>query len=267
MNHKSNGNSPFYGTNSILPALFCLALAMFSFKSASAQGLFIEGNSLADRFFNSDVVDSNDIFAVDFTVTTAGTLQRIVTWGENDGAGIPGVGESFYAYVLRPVNANFQVMSQNGPFTVANVGTNIFVASPFNLEAGDLIAHYGRGIPLTTGTGGPSTVYYSEAPLPMPTVGQILQLPGPTYPLYNDGGRNYAIAIGIGDLVDLSIARSNENVIVTWPAADTNSLLQTTDVARGLWTTNTSYSSTNGTNILTIPLPVGNMFFRLGNPN
>ena len=91
------------------------------------------------------------------------------------------------------------------------------------------------------------------------------QLPGPAFPLYNDGGRDYAIAVAVGGLLALNIARSGGSVVVSWPATLTNSLLQTSDLAGGLWTTNSGYVSINGTNVLTITPPVGNSFFRLGN--
>ncbi len=251
---------------------FCLALAVTGLNSTFAQGIILEGNSLSNRYYNSDVVPGDTVFAVDFTVTIARTLQDIVSWGENSGVGIPGVGETFHAYVLRPTGANFQVMTDSGALTVANIGTNFFAVPPFSLEAGDLIAHYGRGIPLATVPGGPSTAYFSGSVLPMPSVGDSLQLPGPDYPLYTDGGRDYAIAVNIGARVVsggsqiLNIAQAGGSVVVSWSAADTNALLQTTDLAVGPWTTNTSFIPSNGTNILTVPSPVGNMFFRLGNP-
>jgi hypothetical protein len=63
----------------------------------------------------------------------------------------------------------------------------------------------------------------------------------------------------------LNIARSGGSVVVSWPATLTDSLLQTSDLAGGLWTTNSGYVSISGTNVLTIRPPVGNSFFRLGN--
>ena len=185
---------------SSLRSVVCLALVIISFNSAFAQGVFIEGNSLSNRFFNSDTAASNTVFVVDFTITRAGTLREILTWGENSGQGIPGVGEGFHAYVLRPIGTNFQVMTDSGALIVADIGTNIFAVPPFNLEAGDLIAHYGLGIPLNTSAGGPSTAYFNGSGLAIPSVGEVLQLPGPAYPLYNDGGRDYAIAVGVGGL-------------------------------------------------------------------
>jgi hypothetical protein len=80
--------------------------------------------------------------------------------------------------------------------TVTNVGTNTFsvLGTPFGLQVGDVIAHYGRGIPFNNGTGGPSSVYIA-ANLPPPVVGNTITVPSSTYPLYNDGGRNYAVEV------------------------------------------------------------------------
>ncbi|HEY3853579.1 MAG TPA: hypothetical protein VGO67_04205 [Verrucomicrobiae bacterium] len=252
--------------------LFCLAISLISFNSAFAQHIILEGNSLSNRFFNTDEAQGDTIFATDFTVTNAGTLQDIVTWGQNSGNAGPVAGATFNAYVLRPVGSNFQVMADSGTLTVADVGTNFFAVPPFNLEVGDVIAHYGRGIPLTTDTGGPSTAYYSGGVLAMPIVGDVLQLPSSSYPLYNDGGRNYAIAVNIGDRVigensgglqALNIALTNGSVVVSWHPTSTNALLQTTDLATGVWTPNNNFIYSNGTSVLTIPSPVGNIFFRL----
>ena len=78
-----------------LRSFFCLALAVTGLNSTFAQGIILEGNSLSNRYYNSDVVQGDTVFAVDFTVTNAGTLQDIVSWGEDSGAGIPGVPERY----------------------------------------------------------------------------------------------------------------------------------------------------------------------------
>jgi hypothetical protein len=246
--------------------MFYLTVAGSVSNSASAQGFLIEGNSLSDRVFNSDEVPGDDIFALDFSVTNGGPLHSILTWGETSGGGPSGLGETFYAYVLRPAGSNYQVMAESGLLTVSNVGTNVFAGPAFALEPGDWIGHYGRGIPLSTGTDGPSIVFFSPSVLPMPSVGQVLELPGPSYPSYNDGGRNYAIAVGVGGPPELNIAKSGGSVIVFWAAVGTNTLLQTTDLTSGTWTTNTSYFLGNGTNFLSITPPAGNLFFCLRSP-
>ena len=261
---KLHGHIPFTHCLSIL----LLASIGSGVCPAFAQGGLIEGNALSDRSFNTDNDLTNAQFVLDFPITQAGTFQNILTWGQNSGAGIPGVGESFMAYVLRPLDTNlFQVLLKTGYLTVTSLGTNLFAAPPFNLQAGDWIGHYGRGIPLSINTGGPSSVYDNGGlPLPEPNVGDILQLPGPVYPLYNDGGRDYAIAVSVGAPPGLSIARLGGDVIISWRGTVTDTLLQTANLHTGTWTTNTDFSSANGTNTLTLPAPVGNLFFRLRIP-
>jgi hypothetical protein len=249
-----------------LRCAFFLALGVIGLNSAFAQEFFIEGNSLSDRFFNTDSDPTNAQFVVDFPITQPGTLREILTWGQNSSAGIPGIGESFIAYVLRPAGTNFQVMLKTEYLTVTSVGTNTFAAPPFILLVGDQIAHYGRGIPLDYNTGGPSSVYDNQGlPLPVPNVGDILELPGPVYPLYNDGGRNYAMAVGVSPLPSLSIAVLGNSVVISWPGPATDTLLQTTNL-NGTWTTNTSFISADGTNTLALAAPVGSLFFRLRIP-
>ena len=237
-----------------------------TFITAWAQGLLTEGNSLSGRTYNSDETPTNTQFVVDFPITSPGSLQNILTWGQNSGQGNPGVGESFYAYVLRPMGTNFLVMMETGPLTVTNVGVNTFAAPPFALQMDDRIAHYGLGIPLSIDTGGPSSVYFDGAALPMPAVGQLLQLPGPTYPLWNDGGRNYAIAVIVSEIPNLAATQSGNSFILSWPANGASTLLQTTNLASGFWTTNATFTATTGTNTVTVPLSVGNLFFRLRSP-
>ena len=96
----------------LAPALALLLLA----PAAWAQNLFLEGDALSDRFFNTDVGPTNSQLTLDFTIAKAGILQNILTWGENDGqGGLNGVGQSFEAFVLRPLNStNYQVVFATG---------------------------------------------------------------------------------------------------------------------------------------------------------
>ena len=247
-----------------------LPLLVIGLNSASAQGLVIEGNALSNRTFNTDQA-SNVQFVLDFPITQAGTLQSILAWGENTGQGIPGLGQSFYAYVVRPAGpSTYQVLMKTDILTVSNAGTNTFAIPPFSVQVGDWIAHYGGGIPLSINTGGPSSIYgvtnENDVPLPMPVVGTSVELPGPIYILYDDGGRNYAISAAVSLLPNLTIAQAGNTVTISWPATGASTLLQTTNLAVGNWTTNTSFSSANGTNSLAITGPVGNLFFQLRNP-
>lgn len=174
-----------------------LMLALLGGPLARAQTVstFTEGDDLSDGLFNSDTGPTNSQLTLDFTITRSGTLQDILVWGQSGAQ----IGQSFQAFVLRPAgtSTNYQVVFETTNYlTVTSLGTNTFVipGPSFGLLPGDVIAHYGRGIPFSNGTGGPSSVYIASN-LPEPTNGQVIAVPGPVYPLYSDGGRNYAIQV------------------------------------------------------------------------
>jgi fibronectin-binding autotransporter adhesin len=179
-------------------ALACLTLLA---PCVRAQNVFNEGDALSERNYNTDTGPTNSQLTLDFPITQAGVLQNILIWGENDGqGGLNGVGQSFKLYVLRPLNStNYQVMFATGYMTIASVGINTFAVpgTPFGLQTNDVIAHYGRGIPFSNNTGGPSSVYIATNGLPLapPVVGTTVTVPSSTYPSYNDGGRNYAVQV------------------------------------------------------------------------
>jgi len=64
----------------------------------------------------------------------------------------------------------------------------------------------------------------------------------------------------------LNITQSDNVVVVSWNVTGSYTLLQTTNLASGVWTTNTSFTSLNGTAILTISPPLEMCFFRLRIP-
>lgn len=86
-------------------------------------------------------------------------------------------------------------------------------------------------------------------------------------------GGNYSLTGGFWSLIaavptpglpNLAISRSGNSVIVSWPDTGTYTLLQNSNLASGIWTTNTAPVSTvNGTSSITISPPLGKLFFRL----
>jgi hypothetical protein len=57
------------------------------------------------------------------------------------------------------------------------------------------------------------------------------------------------------------------SVVVSWPDTGTFTLQQSSNLAAGIWITNSATVSTaNGTNSITITPPSGNLFFRLAGP-
>lgn len=110
-----------------------------------------KGNSLVGRATAADI--SADVLVINNTPLVAGNLTAFKTW-EQSGSGP----NTFHAYVLRPTGLpnEFSVVYDSGVLSVAGVtaGLRTFtLASPFAVLDGDLIAHYGQGIPFdSTGT-------------------------------------------------------------------------------------------------------------------
>jgi len=89
-------------------------------------------------------------------------------------------------------------------------------------------------------------------------------------------GGNYSLTGGFWALISvmqtpgaptLYISRSGNTVMVYWQAVSGWTLHQNNNLANpGGWTLNSSWSSSNGTNSLSLTSPAGNLFFRLSNP-
>jgi len=96
----------------------------------------------------------------------AGDLVEFQTWAQNLAAGY-----SFNAYVLRPTATpgQFTVVFDSGPVSVPASTTGLLsttLPTPFAVQAGDLIAHYGRGIPYDNGAATPDSLYYPAGAAP-----------------------------------------------------------------------------------------------------
>ena len=90
-------------------------------------------------------------------------------------------------------------------------------------------------------------------------------------------GANYSLTGGFWSLISvvqtagapaLTIARSGNSVIVSWPVTAGYTLQQNNNLALPAgWTASLySVSTSNGTNSISITPPTGNLFFRLANP-
>lgn len=87
-------------------------------------------------------------------------------------------------------------------------------------------------------------------------------------------GGNYSLTGGFWSLIsvvqtaglpNLTITLVGPNsVVVSWPNTGSYTLQQNSNLAGGAWTTSGyAITTNNGTNSITISLPVGNLFFRL----
>jgi len=90
-------------------------------------------------------------------------------------------------------------------------------------------------------------------------------------------GGNYSLTGGFWALVsvvqtpglpNLTITRSGNSVMVSWPDTGSYTLQQNSNLSvSGGWTTSSyTINTVNGTNSITITPPTGNLFFRLNNP-
>ena len=152
-----------------------------------AKAATLEGNPLVSRTYPTDVDPS--VFVSDFTLTQGGLLSSVLTYG------MPGsLGYTFDAYVLSPAGV---VLYDSGPLTVGSAGVNTFGVTPVNVAAGDIIAHFGQGVPLDI-VGGSATTY--AYPASAPAVGQTVPLAGwNQYVDPGESGRTYSLAVGVPD--------------------------------------------------------------------
>jgi len=143
------------------------------------------GNPLIARPYATD--NANNVFVVNNNPLPAGDLTEFQTFVMTT-AGLsaqPSVGLTFNAYVLRPQPVGgYQVVFDSGLLTVPAVAADQAATYPlgtsFPVQAGDLIAHYGQGIPIDIGIGS-DTILYPATP---PIAGQIIDLvttPGPVF--------------------------------------------------------------------------------------
>jgi hypothetical protein len=90
-------------------------------------------------------------------------------------------------------------------------------------------------------------------------------------------GGNFSLTGGFWSLISvlqtagaptLTITRSGNSVIVSWPVTAGYTLQQNNNLAlpAGWAASGYSISTSNGTNTITITSPAGNLFFRLANP-
>jgi len=161
------------------------------------------GNALSTRPYATD--DANNVFVVNpNAITTAGNLTAfqafaMTTAGSSASSSL---GLTFKAYVLRPntTTGGYDVVFVSDPLTVPSALTadqvvDYPVAPSFAVQAGDLIAHYGQGIPIDIGTGSDAVYYPANNP---PVVGTNITLGSSDFPTLA-GPRTYSL----GAMIDV----------------------------------------------------------------
>jgi len=117
------------------------------------------GNGLIERAYATD--NAAEIFGVIPTPLPNGMVQsfQILNQASAGGSFQPSAGLTFHAYILRPSNVGneYTVIFDSGQLTVpalADPAVNeiaTFGVANLAVQAGDLLAFYGQGIPLDIG--------------------------------------------------------------------------------------------------------------------
>ena len=176
------------------------------------EGAVIEmGNPLQDRTYATD--NAAGVFVVLPVALPDGMIQSFQVWNQATAGGSvqPSAGLSFHAYVIRPTgNPNeYHVVFDSGLLTmpaladpaVSEIAT--FEVANLAVQAGDMLAFYGQGVPLDVG-GGSDAVYY---PAPVgPLQDSNITLPGTEFPFYSQD-RTYSFRAQVLDL-------SGQNTVV-----------------------------------------------------
>jgi FtsP/CotA-like multicopper oxidase with cupredoxin domain len=179
-----------------------------SFSGGGGVGSVVSlGNSLIDRGYATD--NAANVFVVlSGNALPTGTLQSFETWNQAlpGGSGSASAGNVFNAYVLRPTGVanEYQVLFDSGPLTVPALttpGVSEPASFPVNVsvQAGDVLAFYGQGIPLDIGTGVDNVSYPAPA---APAQGSTITFGGAAYP---DLGQARIYSFG-AQVLDLSLA-------------------------------------------------------------
>lgn len=127
---------------------------------------------------------------------TDGYLTAFEVWNQPLTAGVASAGKQFHAYVLRPtaVADLYTVVFDSGLLTVpplVNPAGDLVTYAVANLpvKKGDVLAFYGQGVPVSTGSG---TDWVSVPPVNAPPLqDSVIELGGKVYPA-NGGARTYS---------------------------------------------------------------------------
>lgn len=195
------------------------------------------GNPLVDRTYSSD--NASSVFVVLPTALPDGMLQSFMTWNQPAAGGSPASeGLNFHAYVLRSTGVpnEYSVVFDSGLLTVpAPVTPGVsemasFPVANLAVQAGDLLAFYGRGIPLDIGSG-VDQVYYPSPAAPLQS--STITLGSPDYPVLAQA-RTYSFAASVVDMTSASVSGGMRKFVDTLPglgASGVNNLGQYLSVA------------------------------------
>lgn len=174
------------------------------------------GNQLSERAYATD--NASNVFVVVPTPLPTGLLQSFQTLNQASAGGsfAPSAGLSFNAYVLRPTGVanEYLVVFDGGLFTVPALADPAvsevanFTVPDVPVQAGDVLAFYGQGIPLDIGAGADILSYPAPAG---PAQGSTITLGSAEFPLLAQA-RTYSFAASV---IDTSAVVPLTNATVT----------------------------------------------------
>lgn len=168
----------------------CAVLALVALAVAPVHAALVGNDVSVGRANASD--GASDVFQVDRgdPIPSAGLVTDFVIF---DQAGNNTAGYTFHAYILRPTGGNNYLVVSDDLLTPT--GTNLtksYDVADIPVLAGDLIAHYGRGVPYTDGSGADYEPIFYPSPS-APVEGTTIELGSSAYPS-SGYVRDYAFA-------------------------------------------------------------------------
>ena len=173
------------------------------------------GNPLVERGYATDYNTANPVPVLvvqPAAVLPDGLVQSFEVFNQATTGGSPGpsAGNTFHAYILRPtgVTNEYIVVFDSGaltvPATADPVGEVVSFAVPdIAVQAGDIIAHYGAGVPVDIITSGTDILSFPAPAAPLQN--DTIALGGPDFPVYPQA-RTYSLSASVLDLSGNNVA-------------------------------------------------------------
>ncbi len=182
----------------------------------TVEGAVIDiGNPLIERTYATDfaagiaVGELAPVFVVVPTPLPDGMLQSFQTLNQAQPgtSPFPSAGNVFHAYVLRPTGVanEYSVVFDSGLLTVPALAdpnvSEIFTWPVMNLavQNGDVLAFYGQGIPVDTGSGSDTFIFNPATPVAQPLQDSTITVGSPEYPIYPQA-RSYSFGAQVLDM-------------------------------------------------------------------
>jgi hypothetical protein len=170
--------------------LIPLMLALLLGSAGQARAGLIGPTYAPPYTYGSDGASNVLVTYTAFPFAGAGTVNFLQSANLDEYAWTPG--ESFTALQLRPAGgSSYTVIAEQTFTTSSTLGiVQYTLSTPWSVQAGDIYAHYGQGIPfsLPATSNPPDPLYYPSSH--DPAMGETIALGGADYPAYGQS-RDY----------------------------------------------------------------------------